>query len=538
MEKKVVIGLAIFLFAIMQGVFAIEKCDYGCLIPDSLNDTTKEIINPSFGNEPSLQHILNKSFGYNVSVVNDQTNIQVWHVLKTTTFEIKYLGKVAAASQVFGYYLNGNKSTFIPLFEAGDNPFFNETIANVNDTFFITVLAGNTIGFSMDSYGESRGRHRYYTENNLNLDLRDHVIVIDLCAEFLLGFENAGEESDFQDLVVSVKPVKCESLCPREESFGLETPGIWMRNSTRIMTDDNTEPGRISYGSEKLVERINNYAFEGEKINYQVLVVDSNGVENIGDVYFAIGNDREYGDIEANCRDSGEMPEEITDFNVRVNEEDKFCFNEQIMKIYNCTLTVETPESMYGEYFVKAIVEDDDGNINSVDENEYWFFNPVVAISVDGDLTFENIREGTQSYSQTVLVGNDADDGSGVMLDMFISGTDFYDSSSSGAKCPDTNQLALDNFAYYGVNGAYSSKQDTRSDDEGYLPIGYGIGFNDPNPFYDNNEVLQVQQQGPYYVANLLAPGAEMALTFRLDLPEPCNGDFDSGQIFFWGEAI
>ena len=29
-----------------------------------------------------------------------------------------------------------------------------------------------------------------------------------------------------------------------------------------------------------------------------------------------------------------------------------------------------------------------------------------------------------------------------------------------------------------------------------------------------------------------------MALTFRLDLPEPCNGDFDTGSIYFWGEAI
>jgi hypothetical protein len=29
-----------------------------------------------------------------------------------------------------------------------------------------------------------------------------------------------------------------------------------------------------------------------------------------------------------------------------------------------------------------------------------------------------------------------------------------------------------------------------------------------------------------------------MALTFKLDLPEPCIGDFDSGKIYFWGEAI
>ncbi len=43
---------------------------------------------------------------------------------------------------------------------------------------------------------------------------------------------------------------------------------------------------------------------------------------------------------------------------------------------------------------------------------------------------------------------------------------------------------------------------------------------------------------GGYYLGNVLSPGAEIALTFRLALPEPCNGDFDSGSIFFWGEAI
>ena len=82
--------------------------------------------------------------------------------------------------------------------------------------------------------------------------------------------------------------------------------------------------------------------------------------------------------------------------------------------------------------------------------------------------------------------------------------------------------------------------RDRDTDAEGYLNIDYGIGFNDPNKFYNNMEILQA---GPilgatYYGANLLAPGAEMAITFRLSLPEPCNGDFDSGKIYFWGEAI
>jgi len=200
------------------------------------------------------------------------------------------------------------------------------------------------------------------------------------------------------------------------------------------------------------------------------------------------------------------------------------------MRYYTCTLTVETPESMYGEYWVTVEAVDLDGESGTMAENEYWFFNPVIALSVDGAMDYENVRAGTASYSQTILVGNDADAGSGVMLDMFISGTDFYDSSSSGAMCPTSNVLDLDAFSYFATNGAYSSKTDAQSnrvcDAEGYCGINYGIGFNDPTPFYNSHEILQAGPMlgGVYYGANVLAPGAEMALTFKLLLPEPCTG--------------
>jgi hypothetical protein len=121
---------------------------------------------------------------------------------------------------------------------------------------------------------------------------------------------------------------------------------------------------------------------------------------------------------------------------------------------------------------------------------------------------------------------------------MFISGTDFYDASPSGAKCPTTNQLKLENFRYYATNGAYSTHQDSRADSEGYVPIEYGIGFNDPKPFYNRNEIIQANNMDGYYQANTLTTGAEMSIIFRLNLPEPCNGDFDTGDIYFWGEAI
>ena len=324
-------------------------------------------------------------------------------------------------------------------------------------------------------------------------------------------------------------------------------PLVWMCDS-RVMWDDATEPGRISMDGQILVERINNYAFEGEQIHWTVLVMDKNGINKVKDVFATIGDSQGAGnDIEVNCRENLGITEILESCNARILEEELDDFDSAVMRYYDCTLTVETPESMYGQYWITVEAEDLDGLTGTMAENEYFFLNPVIALSIDGDMTFENVRPGTESYSSTMLVGNDADSSSGVMMDMFISGTDFYDSLSSGARCPTSNKLSLNNFRYFATNGAYSSIDDMEvnsngvvrdKDAENYINIDYGIGFNNPTPFYDDKEIIQAQQVGPYYTANLLAPGAEMALTFKLSLPEPCNGNFDTGSIYFWGEAI
>jgi hypothetical protein len=269
------------------------------------------------------------------------------------------------------------------------------------------------------------------------------------------------------------------------------------------------------------------------------------------------------GGIEANCFSIDDPVNDTIPLscNAQIDEEELTEFDDSLMGMYRCVFTVETPESMYGEHFIYGEVVDLDGLIGNADESEFFFLNPVIALNIDGDLFFDETLPGTSSYSDTILIENVADVGSGVILDMFISGTDFYDSSSSGARCPTTNQLALSNFRYYATNGAYSTQddiglnvsapRDRNVDAEGYVNIGYGIGFNDPTPFYDGFEIIQAfngsiansedktgAPLSPYYTGNFLDIGADMALTFKLDLPEPCNGDFDSGSIYFWGEAV
>jgi hypothetical protein len=329
-------------------------------------------------------------------------------------------------------------------------------------------------------------------------------------------------------------------------------PIVWLCDS-RIVTDDNVQWGRVSEGGHELIERNNNYAFEGEAIEWKVLVMDKNGNEKIEDVFATIGDVQGAGnDIEVNCNRLGGEQGLDPACNARILEEVLHSFDPEVMDYYRCILTVETPESMYGEYWITVEAVDLDGLSGTMDENEYWFLNPIIELFVDGELTFEDVRPGTAAYSQTLLVGNDADDGSGVMLDMFIAGTDFYDSSSSGAMCPISNQLGLGSFAYYTVNGAYSTVMDIEDDTnlydpatqrtkdaEGYVNIQYGDHFD--RTMYNEAEILQanpINGGAMGYAANLLAPGAEMAITFRLMLPEPCNGDFDTGAIYFFGEAV
>ncbi len=337
----------------------------------------------------------------------------------------------------------------------------------------------------------------------------------------------------------------CSSLCKNECPNGICVPNMTIEEFTplvwqcdeRLVYDDFTRPGRISQGGEPLIERINNYAFEGEQIRWKVLVMDKNGIDKVKDVYVTLD-----GIIEANCRILRDNKMDPS-CNARILEEKLTTFNPETMAYYECILTVETSDSMYGKSEITIEAEDLYGEIGIMDETEVWFLNPIVSLNVQGGISFSSIlRPGTLEYSSPVILTNNADSGSGVLLDVFVSGTNFYDSSSSGAKCPTTNQLSLSNFAYYATNGAHSTKQDMQvgrtCDSEGYCSVNYGLEFNNPYKFYNSHEVLQVQKAGPYYTGNLLSPGADMTLIFRLNVPEPCVGTFNSGHIRFWAEAV
>jgi hypothetical protein len=282
--------------------------------------------------------------------------------------------------------------------------------------------------------------------------------------------------------------------------------------------------------------RFNNYAFTGEALSVFVLAMDKNGIDKISDVYATVGDTQGEGNpVEVNCVRTPITVDPYNDCETQILEEE-VAWNPDLMAVYECRLTVE--ENMEGEYWITVEAEDYDGNLGTMAQSEYWFLNPVIALSIDGDLTFEDVRPGARSYSSTLLVGNDAEDGSGVLLDMYIAGTDFTDSSSYGTLCMNpttgvmTNQLSLDAFTYDAVNGQFAIddaviKHGDRLDQAGRIMDMAGPTF---------GEILG-HDLGPN-PTNFLAPGAEIAITFQLDMPEPCNGAFDEGTFYFFGEAI
>jgi len=328
-------------------------------------------------------------------------------------------------------------------------------------------------------------------------------------------------------------------------------PRVFMDPCSRVVYDDPNEPGAES--NPILIERVENYAFEGEQVVWKVLVWDKNGKEKISDVHVNLQQAGQDAYIEANCvRDDTKANlnsscQTPADLGIYEGEE-HIIWNGDTMRWYTCTFTVETPASMHGQFKVVAEAEDVSGKFGESAESEIWFFNPTIALGISGNLDFGTVRPGGVYKSSTLTIGNAAEAGSGVMLDMYIAGTDFFDPAHSGAMCPTSNVLKLTNFKYYASNGAYNTCKNTAvkngaaaADAECYVGIPYymtgaGSGANNNMNRIIDGDVITL---GGYPAGNVLSPGAEISINFKLNMPVPCNGaSFSDGEINIFGEAV
>lgn len=291
-------------------------------------------------------------------------------------------------------------------------------------------------------------------------------------------------------------------------------------NGGRVLFDDNLGP----FNSGDINERNGNYAFTGEQIMWTVLVWDKNGVPSkINDVYAGwVAQDN--GPLDPNAQVNCALGTQLNDGdnlasngydNVRRpgDQEDQEEFNSATMGIYECTLTIEP--SCHGQNWLGVKAVDIDDLSGTMQEAESWFCNPTMSIDVSGSVSFGQLGPGERG-SSTVSVKNDAEDNSGLEVIFSISGTDFYDPSSSGAVCPVSNQLPLGQFSYSAVQGPHQVLDQT---------IPYGNKVTDSDPILGTPTVPT-------------GPGVELSLTLDLELPQPCNGQFTDGDIFLWAVAV
>ncbi len=238
-------------------------------------------------------------------------------------------------------------------------------------------------------------------------------------------------------------------------------------------------------------------------------------------------------------------------------DEHQVHFDPETDRWYTCMLTVEPPSSMKGEAILGVQADDNHGLSGESEEHELWFFNPDISLGVEGSIKFGDFLAGKRMYSPPVRISNEAEKKSGVLLDMFIGGTDFYDSTNSGAKCPDSNVMRLNNgnddpknhlrgcqgrdvtdnpdtFCYYATSGFYNSAFNYGADKEGYDSIPYKTQNKD-----DLARIIEKKKlPGGLFAGNILSPGADMTFTFRIDIPKPCDGLFNEGSITILGEAV
>jgi len=317
-------------------------------------------------------------------------------------------------------------------------------------------------------------------------------------------------------------PIGSINLIPGETPIYTEIdfiPLVFLNeNGGRVLFDD---PYGI-WTSGDITSREGNYAFTGEQVQWKVLVWDKNGVpEKIHDV-FAGWSEQTNGPLapesQANCEYLGPVSEDslisqgYSEVRRTGDQEPQVNGNANTMGEYLCTLTVEP--TAHGQKWMGIKALDVDMNEGVMEEAESWFLNPTMDIGISGTVNFGELGPSERGTS-TISVKNNAEQDSGMEVVFRISGTDFYDPSSSGALCPTSNVMSLTNFEYSANQGGHSKAWDT---------IPYS------NAVQDSEEIL------PNGVTT--SPGAELSLHLALEIPNVCNGQFTDGNINLWAVAV
>jgi hypothetical protein len=279
-------------------------------------------------------------------------------------------------------------------------------------------------------------------------------------------------------------------------------PQVFIGNNSRVLTND---PYGV-WANGNISKRSNNYAFTGEQISFTALVIDANGKEDVSQVNGVLSDTQ-----------NGAALKQVSCARQSANSTASFVgaptsFDATTMAVYTCTYTVE-PSTHGAMWYSIQATDSSNTNAKAVSQ-EYWFFNPAMDITINGAVNFGAMQPGQTVASPAITITNNGEGGMGVQFR--ISGSDFYDSSSSGAMCPTTNQLALTQFKYSATQGNANVVDKS-------IPYGTTTDVTASKPIIDSLTT---------------SSGSSLALTLKLTMPTPCKGTFTSGNINLWGIAV
>jgi len=127
------------------------------------------------------------------------------------------------------------------------------------------------------------------------------------------------------------------------------------------------------------VDRVNNTAFSGEKVQWRILVMNRNGVNKIQKVLGAIySTQNSSNNFKFSCTEDSTVTTVLDSCNAHIVEQKITDYNPQVMKYYLCTLNINNSKSMSGLYQSIFEAQDLSGISNTNAGEEYWLLNPKI----------------------------------------------------------------------------------------------------------------------------------------------------------------
>ena len=308
-----------------------------------------------------------------------------------------------------------------------------------------------------------------------------------------------------------------------------------------------------------------NYAFTGETLTYYIAVYDEDGEDDIDEVQLVVEEVGLVGSCMQLDEDDGAFPSDTyinNHMNIPYDVDDEEYdstggdANDDLFAFYACTLIVQSgwnPTDMTKSE-LEVSVQATDGDLDVCEPSDpvvtsAWSdlinFNPTLQLSVEEAIDFGTVEPGSEAVSNTISIQNAADVDSGVVMDMYIASDDYFtDPTGTESICPTGNGIKYDQFKYYATKGSVNSG----ANDNSYPALATNI----PGPGHcealsDEYTPLPSHSghiQDMCHIINhiedgsLLSQGSEMSLTFKLSVPDPCEGTFTDGSFRFMGRVV